>query len=101
MAQMRIMHIDDEPDIREIVASSLALDSEMTVRSFASGMEGVAGASEWSPNLVLLDLMMPKVDGVATLALLRQDLRTVTAHIVFMTGRAQERDVEFLMSLGA
>ena len=72
MARARIMHIDDEADIREIVRLSLSRDAGLEVRSFATGPEGVDAVVEWHPDLFLLDFMMPKVDGVATLAMLRQ-----------------------------
>jgi len=101
MASARIMHIDDEPDIREVVQLSLARDAELIVRSFPSGVEAAEAAVDWPPDLLLIDFMMPKVDGVATLAMLRQNPSTKATPVVFMTGRAQTRDVEFLMSLGA
>ena len=101
MTKARIMHIDDEADIREIVRLSLSRDPGLEVRSFATGPEGVDAVVDWQPDLFLLDFMMPKVDGVATLAMLRETEGATETPVVFMTGRAQPRDVEVLMSLGA
>ena len=49
MSAIRILHVDDEPDIREIVDLSLGLNPEFEVRACASGEEAIAAAAEWSP----------------------------------------------------
>jgi CheY-like chemotaxis protein len=58
-------------------------------------------AAEWLPDLILLDVMMPAMDGPATLARLRDDKRTAGIPVVFMTARAQAREIRLLSSLGA
>ncbi len=67
MNQIRILHVDDEPDIRELVDMSLALNSDFQVRACSSGAEAIKAAAEWSPYLILLDVMMPGMDGPTTL----------------------------------
>lgn len=101
MTMLRILHVDDEPDIREVVQLSLSLDPEVTVKSCPSGRDGLDAASEWSPDLILLDVMMPAMDGPATLAHLRQSPKTSGIPVVFMTARAQPRELEHFVSLGA
>lgn len=101
MAAARIMHVDDEPDIREVVRLSLEVDPGLTVRSCASGAEALAAVHEWPPDLVLLDDAMPHMDGPRTLAMLHQDRRTAAIPIVFMTARTESRDVDYFSSLGA
>lgn len=101
MTALRILHVDDEPDIREVVELSLGLDPEFSVRSCASGSEAVAAAAEWSPDIVLCDVMMPGMDGPATLARLRENPQTANTPVVFMTARAQTRELEQFKSLGA
>lgn len=101
MSALRVLNVDDESDIREIVEISLGLDPEMTVRSCASGGEAIAAAAGWSPDLILLDVMMPGMDGPATLARLRESPRTAAIPVVFMTARTQPRDVEHFRALGA
>ena len=98
---VRILHVDDEPDIREVVEFSLGLDSDFATRNVGSGREALAVASEWLPDLILLDVMMPAMDGPATLAHLRADERTAAIPVVFMTARAQAREIALLNSLGA
>jgi len=101
MGSIRILHVDDEPDIREVVQVSLGLDPDFSVRSCASGRDALAVTADWSPDLVLLDVMMPDMDGPTTLARLRERPATVEVPIVFMTARAQASDIEDFMSLGA
>jgi signal transduction histidine kinase len=100
-AAVRILHVDDEPDIREVVELSLGLDSDFVTRSVGSGEEALVVAAEWLPDLILLDFMMPAMDGPATLAHLRADKQTAGIPVVFMTARAQAREIELLNSLGA
>jgi len=101
MTIIRILHVDDEPDIREVVELSLALNPDFEVRSCGSGTEAVAIAAEWSPFIILLDVMMPGMDGPTTLAQLRGNPRTADIPVLFMTARAQAREVERFISLGA
>jgi DNA-binding response OmpR family regulator len=61
----------------------------------------VAAAATWSPDLILLDVMMPNMDGPTTLTHLRQNPRTADIPVVFMTARAQPRELEHFVSLGA
>jgi two-component system, OmpR family, response regulator len=99
MSQIRILHVDDEPDIREIVDASLSLNPDFQVR--ASGVDALAAAAEWAPELILLDVMMPKMDGPTTLAQLRKNPSTAAIPVVFMTARAQKREVEQFIAMGA
>jgi len=101
MTLIRILHVDDEPDIREVVELSLGLDPDFTVRSCGSGKEALAVAAEWQPDFILLDVMMPVMDGPATLAQLRENAETVSIPVIFMTARAQAREVDRFRSLGA
>jgi CheY-like chemotaxis protein len=101
MTALRILHVDDEPDIREIVELSLSMDPAFSVRSCASGGDALATAADWSPDLILCDVMMPKMDGPETLVRLRANPRTANIPLVFMTARAQTRELEHFKSLGA
>ncbi len=101
MSAIRILHVDDEPDIRELVDMSLALNPDFQVRACSSGAEAIETAAEWSPYLILLDVMMPGMDGPTTLTKLRKNQKTSEIPVVFMTARAQAREVEQFISLGA
>jgi CheY-like chemotaxis protein/HPt (histidine-containing phosphotransfer) domain-containing protein len=101
MTTIRILHVDDEPDIREVVELSLGLDPNFTVQSCGSGKEALAVAAEWQPDFILLDVMMPVMDGPATLVRLRENAKTADIPVIFMTARAQAREVDRFRSLGA
>jgi CheY-like chemotaxis protein len=101
MSAVRILHVDDDPDIREIVGLSLGLNADFEVRACACGADALATAAEWAPHLILLDVMMPGMDGPTTLARLRRDPGTAGIPVLFMTARAQAREVEQLIALGA
>jgi CheY-like chemotaxis protein len=100
MTALRVLHVDDEPDIREVVEFSLGLDPDLVMRSCASGEEALAAAETWTPDIVLLDVMMPVMDGAATLARLRKNPNTAGIPVVFMTARAQSRELDLFRSLG-
>jgi CheY-like chemotaxis protein len=68
----RILYIDDEADIREVAQMALELEPSFEVRTCGSGAEGLTAASEWQPDLILLDVMMPGMDGPETLRALRE-----------------------------
>jgi CheY-like chemotaxis protein len=101
MTPVRILHVDDEQDIREIVELSLGLDPQFTVRSCGCGEDALVAAADWSPDLILCDVMMPVMDGPATLARLRDNPLTANIPLVFMTARLQVRELEHFKSLGA
>jgi CheY-like chemotaxis protein len=101
MIPLRILHVDDEPDIREIVELSLGLDPTLAVHTCASGGEALRAVDDWPPDLILLDVMMPGMDGPTALARLRGAPQTADIPVVFMTARAQARELEHFRSLGA
>jgi CheY-like chemotaxis protein len=101
MNAYRLLHVEDEPDIREVVEMSLALDPAIVLKSCASGADALVTAAAWEPDIILMDVMMPVMDGAETLTHLRDDARTAKIPVVFMTARAQAREVEHFLSLGA
>jgi CheY-like chemotaxis protein len=101
MINLRTLSVDDEPDIREIIDLALCLDPLFIVRECPSGRAALHDAREWRPDLILLDVMMPIMDGPTTLAELRADPRTATIPVVFMTARTQAHERERFKSLGA
>jgi CheY-like chemotaxis protein len=101
MSCIRVLHVDDEPDIREVVEMSLGLDPELAVKSCASGADALTESNHWPPDLILLDVMMPVMDGPATLKRLRESPTTASTPVVFMTARAQTREIDQFVSLGA
>lgn len=98
---IRILYVDDEDDIREIAVMALELDPGFLVRDCGSGRAALAIAAEWRPDLILLDVMMPEMDGPATLAALRAQPATADVAVAFITARAGRADGDRLAALGA
>jgi CheY-like chemotaxis protein len=101
MTTIRILHVDDEADIREVVEITLGFAPDFAIRSCGSGQEALAVAVDWPPDIILLDVMMPVMDGPATLARLRDNAQTASIPVIFMTARAQTRELDLFRSLGA
>lgn len=89
----RVLLVDDEPDICEVAALSLELDAEFEVRTCLSGEAALGDAAAWRPDLILLDVMMPRMDGLATLGALRADPATQQIPVIFVTARAQANEL--------
>jgi CheY-like chemotaxis protein len=101
MPALRVLHVEDHPDIREVVRASLRLDPELDSRDCGSGQEALKIAVDWPPDIILLDVMMPGMDGPMTLTRLRADPRTAHIPVVFLTVRAQQREQDLFRTLGA
>ncbi len=97
----RILYVDDEDDIREVAAIAIGLDPELEVDTCASGAEALSRAAEWKPDLILLDVMMPGMDGPTTFARLREQEETARIPVVFITARTQAQEVQAYKALGA
>lgn len=102
-ASLSILYVDDDPDIRTIVDMSLRLDPDIDLRMTASGEEALAlvDGSDWQPDLILLDVMMPGLTGPETLVELRRRERLATVPAVFMTARGRPMEVSEYAELGA
>lgn len=101
MSTSRVLHVDDDADIRELVEISLGFDPELSVKSCCCGSDAIDAAAAWSPDIILLDVMMPVMDGPETLSRLRQSEITAKIPVVFMTARALARELAHFLSLGA
>ena len=97
----QVLYVDDEDDIREVALMSLELDPGFDVMACASGQEALDVAASLVPDLILLDVMMPRMDGPETLARLRADPRTAGIPVIFVTARTQGPEQARLLALGA
>jgi len=97
---MRILYVDDEPDIRTVAVMSLQLHPGFEVAECPSGALALQMAHDWQPDVVLLDVMMPEMDGAMTRAALRDDPATTAIPVVFVTARTQPAELERLRALG-
>ena len=95
---MKVLIIDDDGDTRELVQMALSL-ARMEPSTASSGKEGIAKAAREQPDAILLDVMMPFMDGPATLRALRADPQTASIPVMFLTASAMIAEVERLESL--
>ena len=95
-----ILAADDDPDVRALVAFRLER-SGYTVLQAADGEEALALALEHTPDLAVLDVMMPKMDGFEVVRRLRAEEATKRMPIIMLTARAQDSDVEEGFESGA
>ncbi|MGA8809949.1 MAG: response regulator [Thermoanaerobaculia bacterium] len=98
MPPKQILVIDDENDIQEVARLSLQLTESWTVMSANSGAAGALLALSEGPDAILLDVMMPDMDGPSTLRVLQQ--QAVTIPVIFLTAKVQLADREKYMQLG-
>jgi CheY-like chemotaxis protein len=97
----RILYVEDEPDIRMVAQMALEAVGGFTVIACASGSEALAAAPTASADLLLLDVMMPGMDGPSTLKALRDLPATAQTPVIFMTAKVQAAEVAQYMALGA
>ena len=98
---MKILIIDDEADIRRIAHLALGRVGAMEVLEATSGVEGLRKAEDNHPDAILLDVMMPGLDGPSTLAALRSNPATADIPVIFLTAKAMVSELTRLRSLGA
>ena len=95
----RILVVDDEDDIREVAQISLEMMAGWEVIPARSGEEGIRRAAEERPDAILLDVMMPDLDGPSTVRLLRADPATAAIPVILLTAKAATGDRERLAAL--
>lgn len=99
---LKILHVDDEPDIREVASMALEIDTDIEARSVSSGAAALEMlAEDWRPDVILLDVMMPELDGPGTLERLRRLDGCADMPVIFMTARAQTNEQDRYVALGA
>lgn len=97
---IRLMHVEDDADIREIAKIALDLSGEFDVVQCSSGEEALAQVKTYTPDVVLLDMMMPGMTGRQTLEKMRQEPAFARIPAIFMTARAQHAEIEELLRIG-
>jgi two-component system OmpR family response regulator len=100
-ALRRILYVDDDDDLRSIAVFALEALGGFEVAACASGTEALARAAEFRPQLLLLDVMMPEMDGPAVLRALRGLPATAATPAVFMTAAIRPEEVAEFVAGGA
>ena len=97
----RVMYVEDEPDIQAVARLALELVGGFTVKVCSSGEEALREAEAFAPEMILLDVMMPGMDGPTTLKALRALPALATVPVAFMTAKVQPQEVARYTDLGA
>lgn len=97
---VRILYVEDDPDIREVVEFALE-DEGFDLIACASGQEALAKAQGLTVDVLLLDVMMPGMDGPTTLAGLRALPLMAATPVIFMTAKVQMAEIESYQLIGA
>ncbi len=97
----RIMYVEDEPDIQAIAKLALEAIGRFSVHLCDSGVCALTEVEQFAPDLILLDVMMPEMDGPSTLQALRTLPAFAQTPVVFMTAKAQAHEIEHYKALGA
>jgi CheY-like chemotaxis protein len=96
----KILYVEDEPDIRTIATMSLQMVGKFQVHACSSGAQALEAIGDFGPDLLLLDVMMPDMDGPETLARLREHPAGAAVPAVFMTAKVQAGEIDAFRSLG-
>lgn len=97
----RILYVEDEPDIQAVARLALELVGGFQVKVCSSGVEALREVQAFAPQMILLDVMMPVVDGPGTLKALRELPAVATVPVAFMTAKVQPQEVARYIQLGA
>ncbi len=101
--ELSVLYVDDEPDIREVATLALGLDDGVSVRAAGSGQDALNALADttFRPDVIMLDVMMPHMDGPATLTEIRRIPGCETIPVIFITARAQSHELAGFLKLGA
>ncbi|MCW8931382.1 MAG: response regulator [Gammaproteobacteria bacterium] len=97
----KILYVEDEPDIQAVAKLALETVGGYTVHICASGEDALNIVEEFNPDIILLDVMMPGMDGPSTLKAMREKSSLNNTPIAFMTAKVQASEIENFKSLGA
>jgi CheY-like chemotaxis protein len=97
----RILFVEDDPDIQTVARMALEAVGGFNVMPCSSGAEALERVGAFSPDLILLDVMMPGMDGLATLDALRRLPETAGIPVVFLTAKVQAQEVALYREAGA
>jgi CheY-like chemotaxis protein len=101
MKTRKVLIIEDEPEIRAILAITLRHSGRFDPIFANDGLEGIAVAAQEKPDLILLDAMMPRLDGYATCRRLKQSEQLRRIPVVFLSARTDSREIDRAMKAGA
>jgi CheY-like chemotaxis protein len=100
-ALQRICYVEDDEDIRRIVRMSLERVGKLTVEVVGDSTKAIDAMLAFKPDMVMLDWMMPVMDGPAVFRKMKEHAETSGLPVVFITAKASQRELDELTTLGA
>lgn len=102
LSTLKVLYVDDDLDLRDVAEMSLQLDEAIVVQVAASGAAALAllDGGGFVPDVIMLDVMMPAMDGPAVLQALRARPAVADIPVIFITARTQPREVDAYRALG-
>ena len=101
MSTKRVLLIDDEEDVRTLASFCIEIETGWNILTAVSGREGLEIAETEQPDAILLDVMMPDLDGLQTISRLKANPKTKQIPVVFITAKAQASDRRRFYAAGA
>lgn len=99
---VNILYVEDDLDIQAVAQIALEVVGGFSLKTCSSGSEAIAAIEQgYTPDLLLLDVMMPNMDGPTTLAELRKLPLTAQTPVIFMTAKVQSSEQDYYFTLGA
>ncbi|OBU88217.1 hypothetical protein MY55_01425 [Chromobacterium subtsugae] len=99
--KIQLMFIDDDQDIRSIFAFAFEQEQDMEIKLCASSIDAISWAEASPPDIIVLDVMMPEMDGPNTFSRLKAIPALALTPIIFLTAKVQKQEIERLKALGA
>ena len=99
--QKKILIVDDEEPIRELLTILLESNGFVNVKCAVDGEEALSIIKDWNPSLILLDLILPKIDGLSLCRIIRSDSKISSVPIIILSAKNNESDIVLGLELGA
>jgi len=97
----KILYVEDEPDIQAIAQIALEVVGGFTLKICSNGNDAISAITDFAPDLLLLDVMMPGIDGPTTLKEFRKIPEFTETPAIFMTAKVQPDEIDALLAYGA
>jgi CheY-like chemotaxis protein len=98
---MKILVVDDDNDILTVAECALAIDGSVTAKCLSTGKNIIKEIESFNPDVVLLDVMMPELDGLAVLKIIRETESIKATPVILFTAKSVQNDAEFYKAKGA
>ncbi|NJN20439.1 MAG: response regulator [Leptolyngbya sp. RL_3_1] len=100
MSSKRVLIVDDEESIQKVVSLSLKMEANWDILTASSGREGISQAEFYGPDAILLDVMMPEMDGIATFEALCENPHTQAIPVVLLTAKTRTAEKRLFQKIG-